>query len=79
MIVRCRHYSTEIRAEEILCPLQVRDEYGEMFDFHIAIIILPHDYVENHHQYEAKGETDGRKIGVRAVGGFGDQFFDHYV
>ena len=42
-------------------------------------LCLPQHYIENHHQHEADSETDSGDIGVCALRGFGNQFFDDYV
>ena len=45
----------------------------------MVLVLLSHHYVEDHHQHKAKGEADGREVGVGAGGGFGDEFFDDHV
>ena len=39
--------------------------------------IIPH--IEDHHEDKADGETDGGEVGMGALRGFGDEFFDHHI
>jgi len=73
MVVRRRYYSAEIRAEEILCTLQVRDRYGYMFYSHnsffiglLAIVGEPCTFGDTQVREECRERRFFRRAGIDA-------------
>ena len=53
--------------------------FSDTYAFCNLLLRSPQHHIHHHHQHNANSETDGGKVGVGALGGFGDELLDHHV